>query len=571
MPVFLILVIAACQSNKEDKTVKADFSKLYPGDELTIQHGLDLFVTHCANCHNFEENGIGPNLSGVTRQQTKEWLVKFIANPIAVIKSGDAHANELFKTYKQYMTPFPQLKKEEVDHLLSYIHKFSEGNTKSKSNRAGALLDPIKEKIPQSDLAIVLKQLTTITPSATTSPFTRINKMVSLKVANKERLLIVDLRGKMYELVHDTSRVFFDMRAIKPNLMDKPGLASGFGSFAFHPDYLHNGLMYTVHTELDSLATVDFALPDSVKTAVQYVLTEWKTKTPNEITFSGTPRELMRIGMQTVIHGMQDIEFNPLSKKGDPDYGMLYIGIGDGGSSLAGHPELTAPTHIWGKVIRIDPLGQNSANKKYGIPKDNPFINRTGYAPEIWMSGFRNPHLIRWDPESKQMLVTNIGQHSIEEVNLGVKGFHYGWPYREGSFLFDITANAESVYPAPANDTMYTPPVIQYDHDEGNAISGGFVYHGKIPLLKGKYLFGDIPRGIIFYSESKDIKQGSQAPIKKMSVMMDNQLTDLESITKSNRVDLRFGMDGTGELFVFCKSNGGIYKIIDCKKPSQIK
>ena len=100
------------------------------------------------------------------------------------------------------------MKKEEVDHLLSYIHKFSEGNTKSKSNRAGALLDPIKEKIPQSDLAIVLKQLTTITQVLPHRPYP-INKMVSLKVANKERLLIVDLRGKMYELVHDTSRVFF--------------------------------------------------------------------------------------------------------------------------------------------------------------------------------------------------------------------------------------------------------------------------------------------------------------------------------------------------------------------------
>jgi glucose/arabinose dehydrogenase len=167
------------------------------------------------------------------------------------------------------------------------------------------------------------------------------------------------------------------------------------------------------------------------------------------------------------------------------------------------------------------------------------------------------------------MFITNIGQHSVEEVNLGEAGAHYGWPEREGSYLFDVNANPELVYPLPADDEGYTYPVAQYDHDEGNAISGGFAYSGqKVPLLKGKYIFGDIPRGTLFYAEVEAMEPGQQAPVYALGLEFNGQKTNLETLTNSKRVDLRFGTDRAGELYIFTKSNGALYKVIDCKKSS---
>jgi hypothetical protein len=123
------------------------------------------------------------------------------------------------------------------------------------------------------------------------------------------------------------------------------------------------------------------------------------------------------------------------------------------------------------------------------------------------------------------------------------------------------------VYPIPQPDTAYTDPVIQYDHDEGNAVSGGFVYSGsRIPLLQGKYVFGDIPRGTLFYSETAQMEEGKPAPIFKMGLEVDGNPTTLAAIAGDQRVDLRFGQDSAGELFIFTKTDGRIYRVVGCRE-----
>jgi hypothetical protein len=167
------------------------------------------------------------------------------------------------------------------------------------------------------------------------------------------------------------------------------------------------------------------------------------------------------------------------------------------------------------------------------------------------------------------MFVSNIGQHSVEEVNLVKKGANYGWPNREGTFLFDVNANTEVVYQLPEGDQGYTYPVIQFDHDEGNAVSGGFVYAGsKIPQLENKYIFGDIPRGILFYADVSAIHEGKQTSIYKLGLELNGKLTSLAEVASDQRVDLRFGKDSSGELFIFTKNNGIVYKVIGCKTAS---
>ena len=569
---FLIIFLSNCnpkdRKNQEQNNSKADS---YDTSELTIQRGMVLFNQHCASCHNFNENVIGPNLAGVTSQVSKEWLIDFIKNPKKSIESGDERAVELYSKYKSYMPSFEVIQGEDLEDLLGFIHKFSEAEKRNVNKRPGGILDPIPEKIPDSHLTLVIEELLTVPSSSETAPKARINKLAALKTEQGERLFIADLRGKLHEVVGSKVRTFLDLKVEIENFMDNPGWGTGLGSFDFHPEFEINGLLYTTHTEPSRIATADFELHDSIPSKLQWVLTEWKMKNPLDLKFSGKKREVLRVDMVTAAHGFQELTFNPLAKKGGPEYGLLYLGIGDGVSALRGYPFLCDnPGSVWGSVIRIDPSGSDSRNGKYGIPTDNPFVNEPGKLGEIWSYGFRNPHRISWDEAgSGNIFVTNIGQHSLEEVNLLKKGANYGWPNREGTFLFDVNANTEIVYTLPEDDSEYTYPVIQFDHDEGNAVSGGFAYNGtEIPLLKNKYIFGDIPRGTLFYSELSEIREGKQAQIYKIGLEVNGRLTSLSEMEDEQRVDLRFGKDSSGELFIFTKSNGKVYRVVGCKNNS---
>lgn len=560
---FLLGSLSACShsTGKEKANKKSEYAR----NELATQHGLALFNQHCASCHSFSENGIGPNLAGVTSAVDKEWLVTFIHNPSAVIESGDERATQLFATYKQYMPAFPMIAGEDMEDLLGFIHKFSDGGKRNRTNRPGGILNPVPDKIPQSSLSLVVEEWLTVPATADASPKARINKLLAIE---GDRLFIHDLRGKLYEIKNRSAEIYLDVVSELPDFIDNPGFGTGLGSFAFHPDFSRNGLFYTTHTEPSRTQVADFTFDDSIRSSLQWVLTAWKAADPSATQFSGSHRELLRAEMVTGAHGFQELTFNPLAKAGEADYGMLYLGIGDGGAALRGYTFLCDhPGNIWSSIIRIDPTGKNSSNGKYGIPADNPFVRDATALGEVWASGFRNPHRISWDETgSGKMLISTIGQHSVEEVNLGKAGAHYGWPYREGTFLFDADASPEMVYPLPSDDTGFTYPVAQYDHDEGNAISGGFVYAGAaIPELKGKYIFGDIPRGTLFYAEVAAMQEGQQSSVYRLQLEMNEAITDLETLTQSKRVDLRLGMDGAGELYLFSKSNGVVYKIVGCK------
>ena len=572
-----IVLLFSCTSgcNFTNKTAEKDLdiakNNNYVRGELEVQHGMELFNLHCASCHNFQANEIGPNLSGVTSAVDKEWLVAFIKDPKATITSGDPRAKALYDRYKLYMPTFTNFSATELEDLLGFIHKFSEAEKKNNSTRVGGLLDPIAAKIPTSDLNLVIEEWLTIPKSSETGPMARINKMSGIRTKHGDRLFLADLRGKLHEITKGEVRTYLDLNEEVEKFIDHPGWGTGLGSFAFHPDFERNGLLYTTHTEPAKTVPADFAINDSIKVALQWVLMEWKTEHPDADKFTGKKRELLRTDMIGSSHGFQELTFNPLAKRGDSEYGLLYLCIGDGSAALSGYPFLCDnASNIWGSVIRIDPAGRNSNNGKYGIPINNPFAKEAGSLGEIWARGFRNPHRISWDQSgSGKMFISNIGQHSVEEVNLGKIGADYGWPNREGTFLYDTEANTELVYPIPENDGGYTYPVLQFDHDEGNAVSGGFVYAGtKIPALKGKYIFGDIPRGTIFYSEVSQIIEGQQAPIFKMGVEMNGANTDMGAITQNDRVDLRFGIDNDGELYIFTKSNGKVYKVVGPKTDS---
>ena len=560
----VLLTCLSCNTNPS-AIEKQDYLK----GELPVQEGMVLFNQHCSSCHNFSSNEIGPNLSGITSSVDKAWLKAFIQNAQKMIAEGDPRAVAQFEKFGVFMPSFPQFSEDDLERLLGFIHKFSEGEKRNLSNRKGGLVNPIPQSIDEAEFTLVLEEFATLPPSSEQAPVTRINTLRALTTEKKERLFISDLRGILYEIEGAEAQPYLAINTALDSFIDRPGLGSGLGSFAFHPDFEQNGLLYTTHTEPPQTKPADFATPEGAKATLQWVLTEWETKTPTVTPFSGTHRELLRIDMITGIHGCQELTFNPTAEPSSTEYGMLYLGIGDGGAALAGHPEICGrKEYLWGSVIRIDPKGTNSTNGKYGIPPDNPFVGDATGLPEIWSMGFRNPHRISWDSTgSRKMLVSNIGQHSVEEVNLVVKGGHYGWPFREGSFLFDVDANPEMVYSLPEEETpLFINPVIEYDHDEGNAVSGGFVYGGKeIPALYQKYLFGDIPRGTFFVSPLIEIQENHSASIQKVGIQIEGNYTSLQAVRPNERVDLRFGKGHRETLYVFTKSNGKVYRVSDFK------
>ena len=533
-------------------------------DTVTIIKGEALFNKFCAGCHNFRQDGIGPQLGGVTTRVSAEWIRQFISSPQKLINSGEKRAIQLSEKFKAVMPSFSSFTNNDLNAIVAFLNTqktpgYNVDNGKGLSN-------PVKEKILLSDLVVNIKLATQFPASSDSGklPLARITKLDFQPGTGIS--FFADNRGKLYKLVNNKPTVYMDMALLEPAFIDHPGLATGFGSFAFHPQFSTNGLLYTTHSEPGGSAIADFGYADSIKVTLQWILTEWKVNDPKAETFSGKGRELFRVNTVVVNHGMQEITFNPYATPGEEDYGLLYIGMGDGGSVENGYSFLAHnPGKIWGTVLRINPTGSNSTNGKYGIPPQNPFAKNknTKKLGEIYAYGFRNPHRISWT-KSKQMLACNIGNGNIESVNLIQKGHDYGWPIREGNFLLDPFGNLNSVFALPVNDSSYhiTYPVAEYDHDEGNAISGGFEYTGKaLPKLKGKYLFGDIPHGRLFYFDIKEIKQGRQATVKEWRVSINGIQKSLADICGSKRVDLHFGKDASGELYILTKADGKMYQL----------
>jgi glucose/arabinose dehydrogenase/mono/diheme cytochrome c family protein len=540
-------------------------------DVATIAQGESSFLAKCSSCHNFYLDGIGPQLAGITTDKPIDWIKNFIRYPKAMVDSGDSTAQTLYNRYKTLMPSFAHLPDEEINAIIAYLQ------TKKKQQRVyvkedtNDIKNPIADSIRTSDLVVGVDSFTQVPASSDQPPFTRITKLDYQP--NTGDLFVVDIRGKLYKLTNGKSKVYLDLASMKPKLVLQPGIATGFGSFTFHPQFQRNGILYTTHAEYPGLHKGDFNYVDTIPVMLQWVLTEWKGD-PKSFPFEGTSREIFRIDMPTSIHGVQEIAFNPLAKPGSGDYGLLYIGIGDGGSAEIGSPLVSPePRKVWGSILRIDPLGSNGRNGKYGIPVNNPFSKNDtpNFASEVYAYGFRNPHRISWTKSGK-LLAINIGEHAIEALNMIEPGHFYGWPIREGTFVERFFNDNGKVYSLPTNDSIYhvTYPVAQFDHDEGTAISGGFEYHGTaIPELVGKYVFGDIGTGKLFYVETKDLKVGRQATIKKWHISKDGVLTSPEELCKNTRVDMRFATDSKGELYLLTKYDGKIYRLVKAtRKPS---
>ena len=416
-----------------------------------------------------------------------------------------------------------------------------------------------------------------------------------------------DSRGLLYLLdKNNQPSVYLDFAKLFPYAIYNR-LESGLIGFDFHPEFAKNGLFYTVHGERaeGNPSTPNFIPPGYTAKDVTYhnVITEWRAKNPAANVFEGTRRELYR-GAHVVMnltHPMGFVGFNPTAKPGSADYGLLYTSGSDHGFSNGGGPNANNPSQtqrldsVITAILRFDPRSPSETKGvkglgDYTIPMANKFAadNDPKTLGEIYAYGFRNAHRLSWDMADGTMYACDIGMNNIEEVNIVRNGENYGWMKREGYWengMIRPGGNLGQLFSLPAeilNGTKkdeFTYPVAIYDHNEGQAISGGFAYHGKIEALRGKFVFGDIQRGRLFASDLAAMKKADDgvpqttAPIEEIQLFTRNSrgervyvtLRDLIERTMGaavTRADLHISRSRDGELFVTSRQDGTIRMLV---------
>ncbi len=429
---------------------------------------------------------------------------------------------------------------------LNILLLASAGLTTSIASAAQNLLPGA---IHPGSIAIQLKTIATGLPApiyATSAP------------GDSSDLFVVDQTGKI-DVIHDgvlQSTPLLNITGLESAIPLSPGYDErGLLGLAFSPGFsdptsIGYHTLYTYESEAAGTAPADFGpAPGTLTSGIdhQNVLSQWKVETSDpDVVDTSTQRDLLREDHPALNHNGGTIAFGP--------DGDLYLGIGDGGTANdTGNGHLATGNAqslsvIMGKILRIDPNGNNSANGKYGIPADNPFVGVAGDLPEIYAYGFRNPYRFSFDSATGNLIVGDVGQNEVEEVDNVTKGANYGWATKEGTFLFNRTggsAGTDNPTNSPGSPAGLTDPVLEYDHNSGQAVIGGFVYHGSlIPQLDGDYVFGDLSKG-------SDNGQLYYSNLSTGQINSFNLTAPLGMWLKG------FGEDANGEIYVLAGSNEG--------------
>ena len=227
-----------------------------------------------------------------------------------------------------------------------------------------------------------------------------------------------------------------------------------------------------------------------------------------------------------------------------PD-GMLYVSMGDGGFAYDPHEHgQNAKTYL-GTLLRLDVSG---ARPDY-VPLDNPVLPNETAPGLVWAYGLRNPWRFSWDATGR-LVVADVGQDKWEEIHLVESGDNLGWNRMEGFHCFPPD-DSES-----CDKTGLVLPIYEYDHDQGNSITGGYVARDtRIQPLLNKYVFGDFVRGRIW---ALDLPQHRNHRVKRV-----------HSLGKWPLLISSFGMDGAGRMYVLDYGQGRVLRVDPPETPEE--
>ncbi len=330
-------------------------------------------------------------------------------------------------------------------------------------------------------------------------------------VGDTGRLFVVEKGGRIRIVKQGTllPAAFLDLRGVIST-----GGEQGLLGLAFHPQYASNGRFF-----------VDFTNPAGDTRVVAYQVSA------NPDSADPTSGDtILKVAQPYSNHNGGGVTFGP--------DGYLYIGLGDGGSG--GDPDGHGQdrTELLGSLLRIDVDGESP----YTSPADNPYFNSPGLAPELWNYGLRNPWRFSFDRLTGDLYIGDVGQNDWEEVDVtppgSAAGANYGWNLMEGLSCYR---------PVNCNPSGLTLPVLQYDHNNGCAVTGGYVYRGPaMPGLHGTYFYADYCNGWVRSFRY----QAGQA--------MDPR--DWPTLAPGASIP-SFGEDARGELYLLTTA-GTVYRIV---------
>jgi glucose/arabinose dehydrogenase len=332
------------------------------------------------------------------------------------------------------------------------------------------------------------------------------------------RLFIVEQTGRV--------RILTDGALVSTPFIDLSRSVSHAGEqgllgLAFHPSYETNGKLYLSYTDREGTS----------------VIREYHVSTNADRVDGTSGRTLLRVRQPYANHNGGHIAFGP--------DGLLYVGLGDGGSG--GDPGNRAQSRntLLGKILRID-VNRRTGSLQYGIPSGNPYVGRTGL-DQIWAYGLRNPWRFSFDRATGDLWIADVGQGAWEEVNRALasggrnagRNVNYGWRVMEGGHCFRPRTGCSR--------TGKTLPLTEYSHDGGRcSVTGGHVYRGTaFRDLVGAYFFGDYCTGEIWF-----VDRGASRGVSP------TRARDTGASISS------FGEDEAGELYLV-DHGGTVYRITD--------
>jgi hypothetical protein len=335
--------------------------------------------------------------------------------------------------------------------------------------------------------------------------------------ASDPRVFIVEQTGRVRILEGGRlrERPYLDLHAKITS-----GGERGLLSIAFHPAYATNGFVFVNYTDLHGDTKVERYRVSADRNAVD----------------PASARLVLAIAQPYVNHNGGHVLFGP--------DGMLWIGMGDGGAGGDPHGNGQNPGALLGKLLRIDPdVSTDPSAPPYRIPADNPYVDPAhapaGARPEIWAIGLRNPWRFAFDAPSEMLFIADVGQDKWEEIDVApwrMSGLDYGWNAREGKHDYQ---------PGAGRALRRIEPLIEYGHDAGCSVTGGFVYRGAaMPDLAGTYFFSDYCQGWI---RSFRVSGGRAIERREWSGLDAGQVTS-------------FGLDAAGELYL-TNASGRVYRL----------
>lgn len=315
-------------------------------------------------------------------------------------------------------------------------------------------------------MEIIMKNL--VAPIAVTSP-------------NEHEIYIADQIGIIYRILNNTVNTYLNINQKIPKLnpnYDERGLIG----FAFHPNYVRNGLVYVFYSFADK------NLPENK----YYNYLSRFRYTYGEISYE-SEKILLKLEKDLPYHNGGKLGFGP--------DGYLYITIGDGGPQGSGAVKAQDLGSLFGKILRIDVNVEEAPY--YRIPADNPFVNVPRARGEIWVLGLRNP----WGLEfyNDILIVSDAGYESgsgQEEINIIIKGGNYGWNVKEGHYLASWSDPNADVSKMIDPIFSYTTSDRTYANSDISAIIGGYL------TKEGDYICADFSGRIIrlrFHNEITEV------------------------------------------------------------------